>query len=247
MIVLSQLHDPKGTFAPLIRENRKLLAKLNPCVIGVTKDTSSKVIKLFDKLKYEIVEVGLHSEGKLKILKKALKRKEDWFSYHDFDKILHWFKVAENEFFGITNSIPQQDFLILGRSAKTLSTYPASWITCEGISNLLLSKIINRKVDALTSSCVFNRKSAEIIVKESKEKNWGSVVEWPLLIYKKGLKIGYKECKGLTWEDPDRFLDEIKKSGSLEKWKKEKYEGISEWEKRISALNEQTAAIKRLS
>lgn len=92
-----------------------------------------------------------------------------------------------------------------------------------------------------------NRKAAEFIVNQSVDTNWQSPVEWPLIINKNKLKIGYQDARGLTFEDPTILKAEIEKHESFDKWLKQKYDSPKEWSKRLSASLEQVNTIKRFA
>ncbi|MFC1726998.1 hypothetical protein ACFL0Y_00575 [Patescibacteria group bacterium] len=246
MFILSTLHDPEGRFLPLIKKVReKLVVYPNQIIIAYTKATDKKVIESLKKLGCQLVIGGQWGEARKRALEIALQTETDNFFVCDFDKIFHWLEVAPKELKEILAKPLPQDFLISGRGPKVFSTYPFSWQKTEIITNYLVSKVIGFQVDVLAATFLFNRRAAKVMLNNSREKSWGACVEWPLLVHQTGLKIGYQEVRGLTWEDPDRFKKEIKKSGGLKKWQTINYDSLEEWEKRIDFLSIMFRVFKR--
>lgn len=246
MKVVSTLHDCEGRFLALVRKFRKDFPKnLTGTIISHTKETNQSLIALLESLGMIPVLGGKWGEARRIGMAEALDSSEERFFFCDFDKILHWLSVERNEFISLLNCQTEKDFLVLGRGKKVFETYPQSWQRTESIINELVSQKFGFRVDVLASACILNRKTGREIIAQSKEKEWGSCVEWPLLVYKSGLKIGYQELEGLTWEDPDRFEKEIKKIGR-KFWQEENYNSISEWEKRVMICGQQLAVVKRL-
>ncbi|HUW21445.1 MAG TPA: hypothetical protein VMW41_02130 [Candidatus Bathyarchaeia archaeon] len=248
MITISTIHDPQGIFLPLIGKVKQDL-EVNFCgtVVAYTAETSITVIKTLEKFKLNPILGGLWGEARKKALSEALKSTSDFIFVCDFDKILHWLLTAKSELKTLLKVNPEADYLILGRSGRTMATYPLSWVKTESITSHLISKILGFPVDALTAAAILNRRSGEKIARSSCEASWGSCIEWPLIVHAAELDISYQEAKGLTWEDPDRFRQEIKNCASLNKWQQEKYDSFSEWERRISILEQQWQVVNRFS
>ncbi len=247
MKVVCTLHDPESRFLPMAERFRDDLGRfLDGAIVSHTKETSKDLISLLEGLGTEPILGGKWGEARKIGIAEALKSGEKRFFYVDFDKILHWLDFARDEFISLLNYQLDKDFLILGRGKKVFETYPCSWQKTESIINNLVSQKFGFQVDVMASACILNRKVGEMIARESKEKEWGSCAEWPLLAYNAGLKIGYLEVAGLTWEDPDRFSEEIQKVGNLELWKEENYDSINEWEKRVTILGQHLAVMRRL-
>lgn len=247
MIALSTLHDPEGVFLPLVEKVKDgLRDNFAGAIIAYTKGTTSELLNVLKGLGLILVLGGLWGESKKAALEKALKTDSQRFFFCDFDKILHWLLIEKEELRSILAFSPKEDFLIFGRDKKTMATYPASWVETESISSHLVLQVLGLSMDVDAAVCLLNRKAAEVICKNSIEKSWGVCAEWPILVYKARLKIGYREAKGLTWEDPDRFGKEIKKMGGLSRWQRLNYDSLVEWDKRISSLVEKLMVIKRL-
>lgn len=248
MITLSTLHDPEGIFLPLIKKVRsKLTGCFGGAIIAYTKATDRRVLAILKDIGLVPILGGLWGEARKKALNKALKTNSKLFFVCDFDKILHWLLVEPKEIERVLQLSPRQDLMIFGRRPEIMSTYPDSWIKTESVMNYLVSMVVGFPLDPLAATFLLNQKAALVISQKAIEKNWGTCVEWPLLVYLAGLKIGFKKPCGLTWEDPDRFIKEIRKAGDLRKWKKTRYDSLAEWKKRISSMTEQFAVIKRLA
>jgi hypothetical protein len=247
MLLVSTFHDPKAIFLSLLKKAKKALIKnFRGAIIACTASTHPQSLVLLKEAKLTPITAGLWGEARRKALCRALKSKGESFLVCDFDKILHWLEAARNELGSILDSKPTKDCLIFGRSQKVMATYPDSWVKTEQIINHLVGKIIGQKVDILAATWILSRRAARIICQEGRQKSWGACSEWPLLIHQAGLKLGYQEARGLTWEDPDRFQKEIKEAGGLKAWQSKKYDSFKEWNKRLSSLTEQFSVIKNL-
>lgn len=248
MITISVVHDPAGRMLPILRKSQhQLKANFTKLIVAYTATTNQDLISLLDRLNFLTILSGGYSQSKREALKKALKLKEDYFFFCDFDKILHWLEVALDELKILLNKKLHQNYLILGRGKEVFKTYPKSWQQTEKIINNLLSKILGLRVDVLSASCIFDREAAKLIVKESVSLNWESAVEWPLIVHQAGLKLGYQEALGLTWEDPDRFKGRINKIGDMSLWKEIDYHSPWEWEKRLKISLEQIRVIQKFT
>ncbi|MBN1262770.1 MAG: hypothetical protein JW991_00250 [Candidatus Pacebacteria bacterium] len=216
-------------------------------VIAYTDQTNQKLIMLLKKFGSFPLKTGLWGESRMAALKQALKSEKDWFFLIDFDKLLHWLKTESQELLSLLKKTPLADCLVLGREEKVMATYPQSWIKTESIINHLAGQIIGFQIDITTATQIINRRAARIITRKSVEKSWGACVEFPFLVFQSGLKIAYQPARGMTWEDPDRFEEEIKKTGGLNKWQKEKYDTQEEWGKRLKNLSLLWETVERLS
>ncbi len=248
MIVLSTLHDPEGRFVPLIQSSEDFFQEHTPdLIVAHTTSTSAKTLSHLKHLGVDIFPSGLFGEARIASLQRGLKTREKTFLTCDFDKILHWIRVDPGEWVKLLKTIPRKDYVAYGRSETTWKTYPISWYYPETAINHLVSKAVGFKVDVLTSVALFKRTAAEVIARKAKEKSWGSVVEWFLLPFKEGLPVGYTDANGLSWEDPDRFGEEIKAARGLKTWMSKNYDTVEEWKKRLTSAMMQVEVIQRMS
>lgn len=240
--LLSPLRDPQGSYLEVIQERGPLLEKYYSLVIlGVTNTTHSKVLKTLEKMKFVILQGNYsYGEGYRRALAWGAKKDGEIFHCADFDRILHWASSYPNELKKTLKKTPTADYVILGRTKRAFATHPLSWQLTEKINNTLLSKVLGVKVDIGAGSAILNKKAAKIILTKSSELSFSILAEWPLLIKKAGLKVGYLAIEGQEWEDPDRFQKEIKKIG-YKNWL-EAYDRPYEWQKRL-AITIQTAKL----
>jgi hypothetical protein len=244
MQIFTNLHDPLKTYFKLIENEAEFFTEhLQNTIVAASENTSIEVIKLLEKLGCKVVEGGDYSFGKRNGLSNALKSDDDTFIYFDLDKLLHWIKDEPSELIDLLRSTAQYEFCFVGRNEETNSTYPNSWIKTEGIINKLLSDELGINCDPTSSNIILKRSAAEIILKNSFETSWNILIEWPLIVRNYNLSVGQITPKGMTWEDPDRFLDEIKDAGSVASWVDKKYDNINEWQKRVSILNDLVSAL----
>lgn len=250
MKIITILHDPTNIFLPLVREIEDGLAPLlKNSIVAHTETTQKEILDWLEARGATNFIGGLFGESRISGIKKALEKDshENTFFVIDFDKLLHWVLLENEELQKVLQGevLQSSDFFIFGRNETAMNTYPSSWIATESIAGRFVSEVLGLTVEPLAAVCLMNRRSALVIGEKAEEKGWASCVEWPLIVHNNNLKVEYVDAKGLTWEDPDRFQNEISEAGSLEDWIKERYDGIGEWSKRIMILNDQLSVIKK--
>lgn len=236
--LISPLHDPEGQCRLIIEKWASRLANYySQVILGVTKKTHPNTINFLKKLDF-ILLLGDYPYGEAhrQAIDYGLKNNGKIFHCSDFDRILHWVSDYSKELKDTLEKVNRADYLIVGRTKRALATHPLSWQLTEKINNALLSKVLGLKVDISAGSFLLNQKAAKIVLGQSQEIGSPVLAEWPLLVKKAGLKVGYQAANGLEWEDPDRFQKEIKKMG-YQKWL-ENYDTPNEWQKRLEITNQ---------
>lgn len=249
MKFLSHFHDPDNLFVPILTElKNEIPSELNKAVVALTPESTVQIYELLKEMGFKIIDGGPYGVGRMAALKQSLKDSDDdHFFVCDFDKLLHWLKTNREEFLKIMHSSPTHDMLVIARSPKIVNTYPQSWLETEMIATKIIGKILHKNVDLLNGPYVINRKTAEIIAEQGKEIGVGACAEWCLLAHLNHLTIENFEVEGLTWEDPDRFMEQIKASPNFEEWKKKNYDSLYEWRKRVEFLETQVKVMIRLT
>jgi len=245
--VFTVVCDPKACLLPLFEKVKTKIGKeFEPAFCVYTKDTNLKLISVLEDFGFKTRVGGLFGESRILALKETARNFTPPFFYCDLDKIIHWYLVKSEEFRNLLDKGFDGDFFIAGRPSGVFLTYPLSLQKTESIANELSSQILGEEYDVMIGDCGLGEKSVEVILKKAFEKSWGSVSEWPLLCFKHGLRITTKQFLGLTWENPERFQDEIKAAGGQIYWERKNYNSLFEWEKRTTALMEQIKVIQRL-
>lgn len=244
--LISPLHDPEGKYLEIIKKWASLLPNFySQIILRVTRKTNLKVLTKLQNLGFIVLQ-GDHPYGEAhrQALAYGLNKRGKIFHCSDFDRILHWTSSHPKELKKTLKKANFADYIILGRTKRAFATHPPSWQLTEKIDNTLLSKVLGFTVDIGAGSAILNQKAVKTILAKSKEMAFSILAEWPLLVKKVGLKVGYLAVEGYEWEDPDRFQKEIKKMG-YQKWL-ESYDSLNEWQKRIEITNQRTKLILKL-
>ena len=246
--IITTLHDPSNVFSPLIEQVKELFMELAPnLVIACTETTNTNIINYISSYGALTMEGGLWGQSRRKALAYTLDQTQAQnFFVCDFDKIIHWLKVAPEELSNLLKEgVSVGEFRILGRDAKTFATYPNSWLATESKINKMVSQLIKLDVDILAATFLFDWDIAQSIVSQSQEESWGACVEWPLIAFSTGKKMSCKNAQGLTFEDPDRCQEDIQRAGGYENWLENRFDNPTEWAKRFGASLEQTKVVER--
>jgi len=67
--------------------------------------------------------------------------------------------------------------------------------------------------DFLSGSFIALKDVVRTIVELSKEPDFGFYGEWPVIVFSKGYKMGFTRVRGLEWETPSRYSEEIEVEG----------------------------------
>lgn len=247
MKVFTVVCDPKASLLPLFEKAKAKIGKeFEPAFCVYTKDTDLKLISALEDFGFKTRVGGLFGESRILALKETARKFTPPFFYCDLDKIIHWYLSNPEELKNLLGKGFEGDFFVAGRPSGVFLTYPLSWQKTESVANELTSQILGEEYDVMTAGCGLGKKSVEVILKKAVEKSWGTTVEWPLLCFKEGLKITTKQFLGLTWEDPEKFKEEINIEGGQIYWERKNYNSLFEWGKRTAALLEQIKVIQRL-
>lgn len=241
MKIVTTLHDPIGIYLKLINQNIKQLEPLcKNLFIAHTPNTSKQVLEKLKNMGAKTIMAGLYGESRIESIKLAENNNNESYFEICFDKLLHWLKIDHEDFNNILRKKNINDLIIIGRTRKAFDTYPKSWVQTESIINDLFSEKVGFEADPYACVNIFNHKVAKLLISNSKEKEWGSATEFPLIVYKKGLRIDTLWTDNLSWEDPDRFSkNDFELYGGFEKWKHAKYNRLKEWQHRTSSALEQ--------
>lgn len=124
--------------------------------------------------------------------------------YADGDRLLHWVETAPAEWRRAVEAIPQSEYLIIGRSEQAMRTHPQAMQQTEMIINSVASHLLGEAVDVGGGSRGLSRAAAHLVLAHSVPEHFGDA-EWPILLQRCGLSVGYLAVDGLAWETPDHF------------------------------------------
>jgi len=209
------------------------LTSLYPFLIVVaTPASSQQTMKLLAMHDAEVYPEGSRhvGESRRRALNLGLKHREaQHFHYCDFDRLLHWTLHYPDELRAIvTHTIPQSDFLVIGRTAGAFDTHPPAQKETERLTNRVFSYIFGRSrtMDAVAGSCGMSRPAAEQILPSSTALSNATDTEWPMIIHRLAqpklrpkLSIDYVEVRGLEFETPTFYGEEtFEHADTAESW-----------------------------
>lgn len=236
------IHDPDGRLRKYISRYIPRLSKIYSGMhIVVTTATDSDLIEELEKQGVVIhsqegkgVGAEFIGDARRQALRASLKTSHGHTHFADFDRIIRWAETYPEELRSIVESIPEHDFLIIGRTKRAFNTHPRSQTETEKLPNKVCSLLLGREVDITAASRGISKRAAEIILRYSRSRFCETDSEWPIIIHcKSELSIGYVEAEGLEYEDWRRYREEVKKAGGLEKWKGEIDGDPDRWMHRI--------------
>ena len=155
------------------------------------------------------------------------------------DRLLRWVETRPEEWRKVLSKIPEQDYLVIGRTQQAYRTHPKALIDTERLSNQVVSYLVGRDMDVSAGSKGFSRRAVEFILANTQpEHPLGADGEWTVLLHRAGFNIGYIEVDGLDWETADRYQDQAAGS-ELQIQMAEAYDRDADhWSERLRIANE---------
>lgn len=211
-------HDPTGKNVNLVKKLGSSLNEVYQDMYITVSDETNK--ELIDKLgesgfKIKVIPKKGAAHARREVLKFGITGSNQNFHYCDFDRLLTWADRYGNELKSIVAEIPNNDYLILGRTERALNTHPIEWVETEKITNKIFSFELGQEADVTAGSCGFSRQSAQLILDNSKDKMTDA--EWAMIVHRIGrMRVSYKAVEGLEYrEEVNGYTRQINDS---EKW-----------------------------
>ena len=220
------LHDPHGSFLPLLRPALPDLARRYAgLAIVATDDTAGGVLDLLAGAGATVArrppDLGAVGRHRLEAVRLAATLAP---AVHlcDFDRLLHWWHHYPDELAAVLAQIATVDLLILGRTARAWATHPANQIETEGLANRAVSLLYGAGVDVCAGARGLSRRAVEYLAAHSRARNVGADAEWPLLLRRApGFRCAQRLTEGLEFETADRHPEEVARTGGLAAWNAE--------------------------
>ncbi len=237
MNLVVTMHDPVASMrVQLERVIEKWRGMFVKSVIAYTEQTDQQMVEYLGEQGMEMVVGGMWGEARTTGVKFLVENKSSEPALvMDFDKLLHILDIYFEDFKKFVGQSWTNNILI-GRSQKAWGTFPDSWKETEVIANKIGNKYFETtEREYLLATYVLNTQGQKRIAEESKFISFDTLFEWVNILG--GKNLDYVESDLFDWEDPDRNLVEIEKLGR-EQWKKEMFDSLAEWQKRIKNLKE---------
>ena len=146
--------------------------------------------------------------GRHAVVERALALPPDFIQYADLDRLLRWVELRPDELADTVARIPDQDCLIMGRTANAWATHPRCMVETERLFNLAFSHYFGRILDLGAGSRGLSRAAAELVVRYGPlDEALAMDAGWTVLVQRAGLTWDFVEVDGLDWETPDQYRD----------------------------------------
>lgn len=250
MELLIGAHDPEGRMSRKIPQLKQAMNLFTATRVAITPRSVSEIRDQFSGLGARIYPGSTQPhETKLALLKVA----ENGVYCTDLDKILHMLQENPDELEKIAQ-MSVDGYCIFGRTDRAFETYPDSWKTNEAKANTEMARVLNTpRIDIAVVNFAADKDTVDLLKNQSVRPGWQCAVTMPLDALTAGHRVGYMEFDGYSWEDPDRYREEIERDG-FETWKKNNYDSKSQWDQRrrelkdyLSAIHEYEPKLKGLS
>jgi hypothetical protein len=226
------LHDPNAT---LLRDVLHGLPKLQDLYAGVavsaSPPTSPRIVAALRDAGVFAGSPPTNTRGPLYRLaiRAALRAPAASVHYLDFDRALHWLRVAPREYRAVVRVSQRHAALIVGRTERAHESHHRPLWATELVANRLMADRlgVRGRLDLLTPSFVVSRQAARELLRRSRARDAQVYGEWAAIVPRLAGTVAYIECRGLDWETPDRHRRAIRRAG-LAAWRR-RQETPREW------------------
>ncbi len=256
VVLATTHHDPTGVMLSQAQRVLPLLHELyDAIVLLATPVTSQHSIEVLRAMDVEVVvetsqeRMGLEIMGLVRrdVVSHAIDLGAESVHLCDWDRILHWADAYPDELSDVVATIPDYDFLMLGRTQRAFATHPRVQRDTEAIINHVFGLAFGQQLDVTAASRGLSRRAAiKLLELDAPEVTIGNDCAWPLYLARfEQLNIGYVMTEGLEWETPDRYIDEIVAAGGLDSWIANYDIDPQHWEFRLQLALHEVAAVNR--
>ncbi|MBM3992502.1 MAG: hypothetical protein FJ298_16100 [Planctomycetes bacterium] len=240
IVLAATINDSHGGLAWLVEKHLLALFELfDEIFLVAPPDTNKDLLAAFTRGGCHVTQwtgkkpvCGYHIA-----VSKGVKAGAEHIFYIDMDRVLHWMETHPHELKKAVALAKKTDWLIGERHPEDYRAHPKAMYQTEQLPNAIISQVVgsNKTRDFLAGTFSFSRRAATLIIKKGDCDFPELFGLWPKLLSEQGFKPLFKTYRGLSWETPDRYTDEILRSGGLKKWR-EQYSTATEWEKRVQYM-----------
>lgn len=146
--------------------------------------------------------VGQHRR---EVVRLALGLDGEQILYSDADHILRWIEARPDEVDAALTE-PDQDLVVIGRSPAAMDASPQRLRDTEAVVNHIYSLMHpGRDCDLMFAVRRLSPTAARVVVRHADEPTIANDVEWPLLVERHGLSVGYFAADGLSYRTIQDF------------------------------------------
>ena len=234
------LHDPEGRMVAPARAAEATLRRLyRSAHVIATPQTDARLISLL-RAAGAAVSTGADSRigvGRRQAILDAVQAGATTVHYCDFDRLLHWLRVAPAELHAVLDQLTAPytfDYLILGRTAAAFATHPRVQQETETVTNRAFSAWFGQPADVGAGSCGVTARGAALIAQHSDEPTNATDAEWPAIVQCLAPgRVRYRATEGLSFETADYYPAEIAQAGGEAQWREQVYERPEMWLQRL--------------
>lgn len=204
------VHDPVGRFSEAISKVAEALRTTFPVMaFNISDATRPEVHEALLPLGGRIMvhAAGESIIGKARRDSLALAGSELPALYSDFDHLLRWLQFGAGDLKRVLATAPGIDCLVVGRTADAMAAGPRRLRETEAIVNYTHALLTGDSWDLMFAVRRLSPKAIELILAEGQVDTLANDVEWPLLIRKAGLSLGYAESDALFYRTVEEFGD----------------------------------------
>lgn len=226
------LHDANGALAVQIARELPRLERLYAGIAVTTSPpTAPRIVALLRSAGVWAGTPRTNTRGPLyrMAIRSALGTRAPAVHYLDFDRAVHWTRVAPDELAAVLRVARRHPALVVGRTEKAHASHHRPLWATEVLANRLMAATlgVDGRFDLLVPSFVLAAPLARELVRRSSARDESIYGEWAALLAASSATLAYVECRGLDWETPDRFRRSIRRMG-LTAWRR-RQETPKEW------------------
>jgi hypothetical protein len=202
------VHDPVGRLAEAIGRLAQPLRETFPIMaFNISDATRPEVHQALLPLGGRII-VHAASEaniGKARRDAVALAGAEQPALYSDFDHLLRWIEWGAADLKRVLAGGPELDCLVVGRSSEAWAKEPQRLRETEALVNRIHAMVTGDHWDLMFAVRRLSPKAIRLVLAESRVDSLANDVEWPLLVRRAGLKLGYVQSDALFYRTVEEF------------------------------------------
>lgn len=208
------VHDRTGALLPgLVRGNWALKQIFGALCVLATDQTSDDLVSYLEGVLGAHVirapangEIGRHRRQAVEM---ALRTSSENIVYADLDHVLRWIEADPAELTSVVTD-STVDFTVVGRTPRAMKACPARLQETESLVNHIYALATGHFWDLMFAVRVMSPAAANVVVAQATENSYANDVEWPIIVERAGLSLGYYEADGLSYriaQDFDAAVD----------------------------------------
>lgn len=244
--LVTTLHDPEGELDPLVAPHiAGWLARFREVVVFTSPRGMGPVGERLGAHGARVVvderPQGVDRMGRVRRDALVAAGEHPFYLLADLDRIAHWQQCFPDELARVEAVVPEQDFLVLGRTARAFESHPAVQRETERLANAAFAASYGSPMDITGGQRALSARAAALLLDQSRCETLGVDAEWPILCRRAGLRPRFLATEGLEYETADRYAAEIAGLG-YDGWLDRRINTPAQWELRLRIAQQIAAA-----